>query len=361
MTASAPTPLLKGRAPGNSFVVRDKKLIYVSVTKVACTSLRWMIADLANEDLAGFYPGIAAHQSRLMTIHREREHWKHTPQVSTMPPDEIAQISRDNGWFIFAVVRDPWSRLWSAWQSKFLVRHPSYLERFGAEPWFPRVPEKQQDVIDDFRAFVEARPWQTDDQLKPDVHFRPQIRSVHPENINYTRVYDLKDMSVLLADLHTHLKSVGQDQELYLPRSNETPLALIPAVLENGIAAEIERLYEPDFAEFGDRWSLQTVKMQDGWTDDAIRFAAYHTVANERIGDLSTAARQLRQDLKTATAKAERLRRQNATLTVAVRDLTDQIEKSGPRRLLEKTARRVKHGVAWRLRARRKRRATPAE
>lgn len=354
MTTSALTPLLKGRAPANSFVVRDKKLIYVSVTKVACTSLRWMIADLAREDLAAFYPGIAAHQTRLMTIHREREHWQHTPQVSKLPPEEIAQISRDNGWFIFAVVRDPWSRLWSAWQSKFLVRHQSYLDRFGSEPWFPRVPEKQQDVIDDFRVFVEARPWQTNELLIPDVHFRPQTRSVHLGNINYTRVYDLKDMSVLLADIHTHLQTLGQDQELYLPRGNETPLALIPAVLGNGVAEEIEKLYSSDFRAFGDRWSLDTVKMQESWTDDAIRFAAYHTVANERIGDLSTAARQLRQELKAANAAAKRLRARNAS---PASELSDQLTKSGPRRVLAKAARRVKHGVGWRLRARQKRRA----
>jgi sulfotransferase famil protein len=349
MTTSAMTPLLKGRPPANSFVVRDKKLVYVSVTKVACTSLRWMIADLAGEDLTAFYPGIAAHQTRLMTIHREREHWKHTPQVSTLAPDEVAEISRDNGWFIFAVVRDPWSRLWSAWQSKFLVRHASYLERFGSEPWFPRVPEKPQDVIDDFRAFVEAKPWTTHELLKRDVHFRPQVRSVHPGNINYSRVYDLKDMSVLLDDLHTHLKTVGQDRELYLPRSNETPLALIPAVLENGVAEQISALYRADFREFGERWSLDTVKMQDGWTDDAIRFAAYHTVANERIGDLSTAARDLRRQLNVANATIQRLSRQKVALSAAA---AENVE---PRSRLWLAADRVRAAVSWRLRARRAR------
>ena len=34
---AAPTPLLNGiPAPGNSFVVWDKKIVYMSVTKVAC-------------------------------------------------------------------------------------------------------------------------------------------------------------------------------------------------------------------------------------------------------------------------------------------------------------------------------------
>ena len=47
-----PTPLLNGiDPPGNSFVVWDRKIVYMSVTKAACTTLRWMIADLAGEDL----------------------------------------------------------------------------------------------------------------------------------------------------------------------------------------------------------------------------------------------------------------------------------------------------------------------
>jgi hypothetical protein len=295
---TSPTPLLnRARRPGNSFVLREDKLVYFSVTKVACTNLRWMIADLAGEDRESFYPSLAAHQTRLMTVHGHRDRWQHSPQLFQVPWAEIDQMSRDNGWFIFAVVRDPWSRLWSAWQSKFLVRHQFYVDRYIDEPWFPRIPEKQQDVIDDFHTFVRARPWQTHTELSTDVHFLPQVRSTHPTLVNYTKVYDLHDLSQLFADLHTHLKSLGRDRELYTPRANDTPLALIEPVLENGIADEIRAAYRDDFAVYGDRWSLDTVNMQDSWTSDAIRYAAFHTTANQRIGDMRNAAWELRREL----------------------------------------------------------------
>jgi hypothetical protein len=288
-------------------VVPDAKILYVSVTKVACTSLRWMIADLAGEDLKSFYATNTAHQTRLMTIHRDRQFWKKSPQLFKLSKSEIAEISRDNGWFIFAVIRDPWSRLWSGWQSKFLVRHKYYVDHFQDRPWFPRVPEKQQDVVDDFRAFVMARPWETDPALTPDVHFQPQVESVRPRLFNYSRVYDLSDMSTLFADLHAHLKSVGMDRELYLPRANDTPLPLIPAVLENGVAEAIEDAYRADFEEYGDRWSLATVKMQDSWTDDAIRHAVYHTIANQRIGDMSVETARIHAQLRHARARNKQL------------------------------------------------------
>jgi hypothetical protein len=304
-----PIPLLNNdvRPPPNSFVVLDRKIVYMSVTKVACTSLRWMIADLAGENLESFYGTLEAQQSRLMTVHRNRDHWQHAPQLGQLSERRLSEISRDNGWFIFAVVRDPWTRLWSAWQSKFLVRHQLYYDRFSTEPWFPRVPEKSQDVIDDFKKFVDARPWQHNPQLTDNVHFKPQVFSVRPHLVNYTKVYDLHDLSTLFADLHTHLKAIGKDKELYVPRANDTPLPLIPAVLENGVAEQIEDAYREDFEIYGERWSLDTIKMQDSWTADAIRHAAYHTVANQRIGDMRNAARQMRRELKNAQGRVRLL------------------------------------------------------
>ena len=35
-----------------------------------------------------------------------------------------AAISPENGWFVFTVVRHPAARLFSAWQSKLLLREP---------------------------------------------------------------------------------------------------------------------------------------------------------------------------------------------------------------------------------------------
>jgi hypothetical protein len=302
-------PVLNGiPAPGNNFVLPDHKMLYVSVTKVACTSLRWMVADLAGEDLESFYTGLAAHQTRLMTIHRNRTHWQKTPQLFQIPKSERGPISRDNGWLIFAVVRDPWSRLWSGWQSKFLVHHPFYLRNYGDEDWFPRVPTSQADVVEDFAKFVFAQPWLTNEKLFDDVHFKTQTYSVRPVGMNYTKIYDLARLNELFADIHTHLQGLGKDQELYLPRANETPLPLIPAVLDNGVAEAIEKAYREDFDNFGDRWSYDTIKFKaDAWDEGTIEHAAYHSTANERIGDLSDEARRIQRELVRSQAKVGRL------------------------------------------------------
>ncbi len=284
------TPLLAPGSwpPGNSWVLPDHKIVYISTTKVACSSLRWMIADLVGEDFSAFYRAPGDHQTRLMTIHTRRDSWQHSPQIKNYPPEARARISRDDGWFIFAVVRDPWTRLFSAWQSKMLVRHASYVEHYQQQPWFPRVPTTAEDVLADWRRFVRATPWETNRQLSQDPHFMPQVESVHPDTVNYSRVYDLTAMDELTSDLHTHLKGVGRDQELYLPRANESPLRMTRECLDPGTVQVVSAAYKADFAAFPGRWNLNELRLTDRpWTRDGLDAVAYHGVANERIGDLS--------------------------------------------------------------------------
>jgi hypothetical protein len=285
--------------PPNSFVLPELKIVYISVTKAACTSLRWMIADLAGEDLDSFPRSLSAHQTRLMTIHGGRDRrCPKVPRLSDLRQRDLSVITPDEGWFVFAVVRDPWSRLWSAWQSKFLVRHAKYVRHYQDRPWFPRVPDDAAEVVRDWRRFVDERPWQVDQRLRQDHHFTPQARAVRPRQLPYTKIYDLTDMASLAADLGAHLATQGRSHELYLPRSNETPLAITAEVLADGVADRVRELYAADFRAFGDRWDLGGLRLApDGWTQDAVRHVAFQTQANERIGDLSVRAKRLHREL----------------------------------------------------------------
>lgn len=294
----------------------DHKIVYISTTKVACSSLRWMVADLVGEDFARFYRAPGDHQTRLMTIHAHRGIWQHSPQIKNTPPALRAQISRDNGWFVFAAVRDPWTRLFSAWQSKMLVRHASYVEKYGSQPWFPRVPTSAADVLDDWRAFVRATPWRSTTGLGLDPHFMPQVDSVHPDIVNYSHIYSLSQMGELQRDLHEHLRGVGRDQELYLPRANESPLRMTRECLDPETVSIIDEAYRVDFETFPGRWDLAGLRLSDRpWTADAIDAVVFHGVANERIGDLSRELRatleerrELRQDVRRLKHEVRRTR-----------------------------------------------------
>lgn len=302
------SPLLNGIAPpGNSFALPEHRVVYISVTKAACTAMRWMIAGLAGEDAETFYQTPVGHQTRLMTIHN-RSRWQHTPQLKDLPPSTLAEISPDDGWFVFAVVRDPHSRLWSGWQSKFLVRHGRYVRLYADQPWFPRVPERPEDVVEDFHRFVEARPWETHPELRRDVHFLPQVRSVRPAGINYTRIYDVTELGKLFTDLTQHLEAMGLPADLDAPRANETPLPLTRAALTRPVQDVIRDAYRDDFESFGHMWGSGGPNLADeAWSPDAIRLVQYHVAANERIRDLSKEAQRLRKRLAKTRQRLRRL------------------------------------------------------
>ena len=319
-----------GRPPTNSFVLREHKIVYISVTKVACSGLRWMLHDLAGEDRDRFYRATGPHLTRLMTVHGRREKWRVVTRLSDMPLDEVEQVSVDNGWFVFAVVRDPWSRLWSAWESKFLVRHPEFVARYADEPWFPRIPDSPDEVVEDFDAFVEAHPWTEHPLLAKDSHFWPQVRSVRPDGLGYSGIYDLDRLSELTADVHTHLAGLGLDAELYLPRANETPLALTGQVLAGGTAERIRELYADDFERFGDRWSLDDLRLAPVWSPDAIRAVDFHAQVSQRMGDISAVAmdaqQQLREARKELKATRQELRRTRQELARATQPAEGQAD-----------------------------------
>lgn len=282
----------------NSFVLPEHKILYMSVTKAACTGLKWMCADLAGEKRARFYPRGGAQQSRLMGIHGGRRRWKHVSRLEDLTGPQRADISAKNGWFVFAVVRDPYSRLWSAWQSKFLVRAALYAPTYAAETWYPRVPRSGDDVLADWRAFVEARPWRRHRQLRENIHFRSQVEAVLPRRIDYSRIYDLTEMSALFADLHEHLRGVGRDGPLYTPRANETPLRMSRAALDGGVAETIREEFAADFRAFGRSWDTDGLRLVDGWSSDAIENIQSQAAANERIGDQWATTRRLRGQLR---------------------------------------------------------------
>jgi len=248
--------------------------------------------------------------------------------VHTMPEEDVARISPANGWFVFGALRDPWTRLWSAWQSKFLVRANRYVRNYRDDEFFPRVPEKPSDVVEDFARFVELHPWTTDTRLMTDLHFRPQVRALQPEKIPFTRIYDLTDFSTMTGDLHAHLQARGQDQELYVPRANETPLPLTREVMGGGVKEAIEQLYREDFDAFGERWDFDRVKVgPDGWSPDAISHVAYQTEANDWIGQVWATGKRWRGQRDRMQRKVSRTEQRTAQAERRVRRLRERNER----------------------------------
>lgn len=280
--------------------------MFVSLNKNACTSLKWMMAGIMGEDLASFTPGLLPVTSQIDAI-QNRNAWKHAPMLYKFDPELRDQISPDNGWFVFAVVRDPRNRLFSAWQNKLLLENPGYTHYRG-EPWYPRHPMTEQTIVEDFERFVTVLEDSPDHRLRTvDAHFRDQAELLMPDLVDYTKIYEISELKQLVGDLQEHLNSVGWSGEVELPRANDTPLHVNALPFANGVRERVEKLFAADFDLFPGRWDdFSKVESAPPWTDAQLREAEMHAAYGHRIGDLRDTARRFRDEAKQLKRYAER-------------------------------------------------------
>ena len=289
-----------------TYLAPNAKVMFESLNKNACTSLKWMMADLAGEDLDTFRAGWQPFISESEAVHN-RALWKASPKLDKLPREQRIAINPDHGWFIFAVVRDPRLRLFSAWQNRLLMENP-IGQQYREEWWYPRHPLTRESVIEDFAKFVDLFEKEPDHKLRTkDPHFRDQVELLVEDSVPYTRIYEISEMNQLQADLSAHLEAQGLSGELHLPKANPTPLRAIGALFENGIKEQIERIYVADFERFGHLWDFTRTENAAPWTDASLAACESESALGLRIAELHQMARNQRQKSTQAQSRISEL------------------------------------------------------
>lgn len=299
-------PLAVLGTDGAVYILPDLKTLFVSIAKNGCTSIKWMLADMLGEDIAGYGARLGAYADEDHAVHT-RAAWKRAFTPAQLTADERRQIRPDNGWFIFAVVRDPRERLFSAWQDKLLMQNPGF-SRYRPEPWFPRMPTDAEAAIEDFARFVDWGVANMDHKLFRDNHFRPQMVALKLHAVSYSRIYDISEMATMRADLSEHARAQGWTGELTQRKTaNNTPLRATAALLDNGVRENIEKMYAADFGRFGEQWDFAAIERNPEWTDDALMQVRLRAGFSRRIGDVLDIARQNERRAKKTGVRADAL------------------------------------------------------
>src|SRR5919202_4695974 len=155
-SAPSPTAASEREAPyvrhvlQRTLVLPELRLLFLPVPKAACTRVLWLLAALAGLPAEAFARSLMPEPSSALTVH-DMSVWGPGRRLGDYSPEERERLLAEEGWLRFALVRDPASRLWSAWQSKLLLREPRFLELYGQEPWFPRLPERAGELVPAFR------------------------------------------------------------------------------------------------------------------------------------------------------------------------------------------------------------------
>lgn len=224
-----------------------RRIVYVPMPKSGCTSMLWALARVAGCAPEQFHRSVSGQVTPSMTIH-DLDRWRDKFKWAQRSERERARIAADPGWLRFTTVRDPATRLWSAWQSKLLLREPDYASAFGTERWFPRRPTDPDDVVDAFRAFVHALD-ATPEARPSDAHWAPQTR-VLDSAPPLTHVGRIESLDETVAVLRDHIGGRAASR-VRIARENGGLLPYSPAVYDADTARIVNRLYAEDLERFG--------------------------------------------------------------------------------------------------------------
>lgn len=294
------------------FAFPEWKFVYVSTPKNACTSLKWVMAGLAGEDTDRITRhGLSFNPTRAGIIHH-RARWTESSPLRRGVGVPLEQM-KDEGWFVFGVLRDPRLRMFSAWQDKYLLQNPGYWRAWEREP--RPLPTRAEDVIEPFAEFCRQAAADPDHPALKDHHFRSQVVSMREDAVPYTRLYDMRELSTLMADFNAHLAAQGHPGDLTLGRSNSSPFRPCGALFANGVREDIEKIYADDFARYGDLWDFAKVEATEvPWTEESFAHARSIIAVHERLADVVREGRKIRRRLRKNRRRVAQLERENQRL-----------------------------------------------
>jgi hypothetical protein len=300
-------PVGRGHVELRTVVLPGRKILFVPNLKAGCTSLLWMLSELAGLRKRRFERSPLGAVTRAMTIHTMSA-WPSRLRWSDRSAEEREAIITADSWLRFTTVRDPATRLWSAWQSKLLLREPGFFRRFGDRAWFPRIPSSPEEVVDDFRAFIRSLG---DEDPPFDAHWAPQT-DLLAASPSLTHVGRLEKFDETLLTIRAHVGPqwdtvAGADE-------NKTPLRCHRGLYDAESVEIVNTYYAADFAELGYApLSAGDGPALDDWIPTAsVLMNAIASIcrSHERIEDLHRQAKQADR----YRAKIRDLRAENARL-----------------------------------------------
>lgn len=246
---------LTGRLRYATHVGRNHDWLFVETPKAACTTIKWLLAELDGCEVPRSHSGRIT--TLAMTVHQRNRY--SMANLLDLPPTHIETLLTSNKVVRFCVVRNPYARLVSAWADKIRQQEPSHAHLWAAINAHTGQPP---DVCPSFTHFVQ---WlcQTQNPQTCDPHWRSQTALLLPDLLHYTHVLHTE---TLATDLQPVLDQIapGQCATQLLQRHRYNEALPVPDwrhLYTKHLASWVADFYQPDWNTYG--------YAQDSWRSTA--------------------------------------------------------------------------------------------
>jgi hypothetical protein len=239
--------------------------------------------------------GEAAGSNSDQVVH---EFHKVAPHVNGLEIDDLLEPLLSDTYFRFAAVRNPYKRIFSAWQSKILLQDPEQIASYPKFELLQQPVKSVAEVASAFEAFLEYLA--SNSASSPEKDFwAPQATLLRPDLINYSLLVKIENSSELHKALSEHFGEQATDP-FAEPSQSENVIPFLPAFITERSASLIKELYAEDFDVF--EYDRQVPERTDA-------------VSVEQLDLAFDAARLIRES-----------RHQIGARSLQIQDLTQQIE-----------------------------------
>ncbi len=231
---------------GLTLVAPTLKIMYTPTPKVACSSIKLMLATAERSHRVDLIDQITNPSvSRPQTIHDPVING--LPRLVDLPKWEIDNIFRSPDWVRVAALRDPVARSYSAWENRIFRRAPGETAR-AIELSQDVLVDGRIDIAASFALFAKMIGEHTD-AFTIDQHFLPQAHIVRTDVINYDmliRVDKKGDMDRL-----STLISQRSGRSITASRLNEGMKVDLSKICDVHTANRLMATYFMDYEAFG--------------------------------------------------------------------------------------------------------------
>lgn len=240
-------PSQRARLNYASFVSLPTSMVYMETPKAACTSFKHLIAALNGVDIAKLEGSVMAAKSAAQAIHDRS--LIDVPSLLQIPDNQRAHVLSAESYLRFCIVRNPYTRLASAWTDRLLCHSLSPLAPILRHIEFPEYVPEWQYLRCKFSEFVDHL-YRREFPLMTNHHWQLQHDLLLPDLLNYNLVVRLEELPRHLPRIIAHVEAQGVAWP-GLPRINETPLKLAPGLYTAATVRKVREMFAEDFARYG--------------------------------------------------------------------------------------------------------------